>query len=66
WAVPGVILVLGGIYGWGLEPADDDENPPHHHAPGEALGAGDAPAAELEAASEPEPAMAQTEEVAGD
>ena len=30
WAVPGVLLVLGGIYGWGLEPADDDENPPHH------------------------------------
>jgi cytochrome c oxidase subunit I len=58
WAVPGVILVLGGIYGWGLEPADDDENPPHHHAPADALAAGDGPAAELEAAPE-------TEEVAG-
>ena len=30
WAVPGALLVLGGIYGWALEPADDDENPPHH------------------------------------
>ncbi|MET1042013.1 MAG: cbb3-type cytochrome c oxidase subunit I, partial [Acidimicrobiales bacterium] len=58
WAVPGVLLVLGGIYGWGLEPADDDENPPHHHAPADAVAAGDGPAAELAAAPE-------TEEVAG-
>ena len=58
WAVPGVLLVLGGIYGWGLEPADDDENPPHHHAPADAVAAGDGRAAELAAA----PA---TEEVAG-
>jgi cytochrome c oxidase subunit I len=65
WAVPGVILVLGGIYGWGLEPADDDENPPHHHAPGD----GGAAAAEGEAATEPERAelvSAETEEAAGD
>ena len=31
WAVPGALLLIGGIYGWALEPADDDENPPHHH-----------------------------------
>ena len=62
WAVPGVLLVLGGIYGWGLEPADDDENPPHHHAPADAGGRRRrrrAAAAELAAAPE-------TEEVAGE
>ena len=55
-----MLLVLGGIYGWGLEPADDDENPPHHHAPADAVAvaAGDGRAAELAAAPE-------TEEVAG-
>ena len=48
WAVPGVFAVLAGLYGWALEPADDDENPPHHHGPDEALPAGDGAAAELE------------------
>jgi cytochrome c oxidase subunit 1 len=58
WAVPGVLLVLGGIYGWGLEPADDDENPPHHHPPAEALAAGDAPA-QLGAGAETEEASGE-------
>jgi cytochrome c oxidase subunit 1 len=48
WAVPGALLVLGGIYGWALEPADDDENPPHHdHHDPEAMDPGDAAAREL-------------------
>jgi len=33
WAVIGVLVVIVGIYGWGTEPADDDENPPLHHGP---------------------------------
>jgi cytochrome c oxidase subunit 1 len=49
WAVPGVLLLLGGIYGWALEPADDDENPPHHHGPDHELPSGDGAAAELDA-----------------
>jgi cytochrome c oxidase subunit 1 len=49
WAVPGVLLVLAGIYGWALEPADDDENPPHHHGPDHELPSGDGAAAALEA-----------------
>ena len=49
WAVPGVLLVIAGIYGWALEPADDDENPPHHHGPDHELPSGDGAAAELEA-----------------
>jgi cytochrome c oxidase subunit 1 len=70
WAVPGALLVLGGIYGWALEPADDDENPPHHdhghdegHEPTEALAPGEAPAAELEAGgAEPDGAATDAEE----
>ncbi len=64
WSVPGALLLLGGIYGWALEPADDDENPPHYHAPAEALEAGDAPAAALEA-GEDEPATVTDTEEAG-
>jgi cytochrome c oxidase subunit 1 len=54
WAVPGVLLVLGGLYGWALEPADDDENPPHHghddHP--EELDPAPVPAGELEEGSD--------------
>jgi cytochrome c oxidase subunit 1 len=45
WCVPGVILVLAGIYGWALEPADDDENPPHAHGPEDHTPSGDDEAA---------------------
>jgi cytochrome c oxidase subunit 1 len=59
WAVPGVILLIGGIYGWAMEPPDNDEVPPHDHYHdhdgdgdgAEALSDGDGPAAELEAAT---------------
>ena len=59
--------MLGGIYGWVMEPADDDENPPHHHDPAEALDDGEAPAAELAAGrpSRPTTRAAETEEAAG-
>ncbi|MCB9374174.1 MAG: cytochrome c oxidase subunit I [Microthrixaceae bacterium] len=30
WAALGGVLVIAGIYGWALEPADDDENPHGH------------------------------------
>jgi cytochrome c oxidase subunit 1 len=30
WAVPGAILVIAGVYGWALEPADDEEAGPGH------------------------------------
>ncbi len=30
WAAFGAIFVIAGIYGWALEPADDDENPHGH------------------------------------
>ena len=30
WAAVGGILVVAAVYGWGLEPADDDENPHGH------------------------------------
>jgi cytochrome c oxidase subunit 1 len=30
WAAFGAVFVIAGIYGWALEPADDDENPHGH------------------------------------
>lgn len=30
WAALGGVIVIAGIYGWALEPADDDENPHDH------------------------------------
>ncbi len=30
WAAFGALFVIAGIYGWALEPADDDENPHGH------------------------------------
>jgi cytochrome c oxidase subunit 1 len=52
WALPGALLVAGGIYGWALEPPDDDENP-HGHDHGDADHGDEPPAA---AAAEPVPA----------
>ena len=39
WSALGAIFVIGGIYGWALEPADDDENP-HDHDHGDDHDAG--------------------------
>jgi cytochrome c oxidase subunit I len=46
WCVPGVVLLFGGLYGWALEPADDDENPPHAHGPEPDEGSSDPVAAD--------------------
>lgn len=50
WAAIGVVIVLFGVYGWALEPADDDENPHHHGDDGHGPD-GDGDAAALEPAS---------------
>jgi cytochrome c oxidase subunit 1 len=53
WAAIGGIIVVAGIYGWALEPPDDDENP-HDHGHDEHAGeGGDGQAAATDA---PEPA----------
>ncbi len=61
WAVFGGIVTLAGIYGWALEPADDDENPPHAHGDHDGHPGGDGSAAtpELEPAEAAEGAPAE-------
>jgi cytochrome c oxidase subunit 1 len=51
WAAFGAIFVIAGIYGWALEPADDDENPHGHddHGDDHPSGDGEATAASAEA-----------------
>jgi cytochrome c oxidase subunit 1 len=52
WAALGLALVVAGIYGWALEPPDDDENP-HDHGHDDEHAGDDGPSA---AADAPEPA----------
>ncbi len=47
WAAFGAIFVIGGIYGWALEPADDDENPHDHDDHGDHGPADDGDAVEV-------------------
>jgi cytochrome c oxidase subunit I len=56
WAVAGALITLGGIYGWGLEPADDDETPPHAHGHDDhpPPGDGEAAAPELTEGEQPQ------------
>jgi cytochrome c oxidase subunit 1 len=49
WAAVGGVIVIAAIYGWGLEPADDDENP-HDHDDHDGNGA----EADIEAAADDE------------
>jgi cytochrome c oxidase subunit 1 len=51
WAAFGAVFVIAGIYGWALEPADDDENPHDHgdHDDHDPSGDGEAATASAEA-----------------
>jgi cytochrome c oxidase subunit I len=47
WAVPGVVLVIAGVFGWVMEPATDPDADHHHDDHGDHAGDPDATAEEL-------------------